>query len=326
MDMRQDQEPQLSVELLRRFAQTFINQHNLYPVQLADGSYITIKEPLRQSLIERHLRGQITLGTYALDRESRSRWLVLDADTPELWQRLLTLSPILSERGLPPYLEPSRRGGHLWLFFDPQPGALARHFGRGVLATLGIESIELYPKQDELKTGPGSLVRLPFGIHRLTNKRYFFITPDGAPLAPSVREQMALLHAPRRVKPELFAVFAERGRMQAEKRQAHFRTVSQSALHEVSPTLSVSERVKQRISVLDFVSQYVDLNAQGKGYCPFHDDARMSFGVHQQENFWHCFAGCGGGSIIDFWMKWRQLHGQDDSFTETVSDLARMLL
>ena len=114
--------------------------------------------------------------------------------------------------------------------------------------------------------------------------------------------------------------------MQAEKRQAHFRTVSQSALHEVSPTLSVSERVKQRISVLDFVSQYVDLNAQGKGYCPFHDDARMSFGVHQQENFWHCFAGCGGGSIIDFWMKWRQLHGQDDSFTETVSDLARMLL
>src|SRR5690606_1774392 len=91
------------------------------------------------------------------------------------------------------------------------------------LATLGIESIELYPKQDELKTGPGSLVRLPFGIHRLTNKRYFFITPDGAPLAPSVREQMALLHAPRRVKPELFAVFAERGRMQAEKRQAHFR-------------------------------------------------------------------------------------------------------
>ena len=38
--------------------------------------------------------------------------------------------------------------------------------------------------------------------------------------------------------------------------------------------------------------------------CPFHDDGHPSFSVNIEENYWHCFAGCGGGSIIDFYMKW----------------------
>ena len=89
---------------------------------------------------------------------------------------------------------------------------------------------------------------------------------------------------------------------------------------------TVSDRVKARITVKAFISQFVDLNAQNRGYCPFHDDSRMSFGVNEAKNFWHCFAGCGGGSIIDFWQRWRELHGQDDSFAATVKDLATILL
>ncbi|MCA9911663.1 MAG: hypothetical protein KC519_23570 [Anaerolineae bacterium] len=87
-----------------------------------------------------------------------------------------------------------------------------------------------------------------------------------------------------------------------------------------------SERIKNRISVHDFVSQYVELDRNGKGLCPFHDDHVYSFGVNVQGNYWHCFAGCGGGSVIDFWMRWRKLNGQDDSFTATITDLAKMLL
>jgi DNA primase len=69
----------------------------------------------------------------------------------------------------------------------------------------------------------------------------------------------------------------------------------------------------------------VQLDARNTGFCPFHDDQVRSFGVNDSGNFWHCFAGCGGGSVIDFWMKWRTKHGQDGSFTETVRDLRIML-
>lgn len=323
--MRSEREPQLAHEITRRFALTFVNQRHVHPVQLSDGSYVTIKSPLRPSHIERHLRGDITLGAYALDAHSRASWLVLDADTSELHERLLDAYRLLHGVSIPAYLELSRRGSHLWLFFDKQPGRVARQVGRGLIARFNLKGIELYPKQDTLKTGPGSLVRLPFGIHQLTGKRYHFVKPDGSPLAPSIREQLALLGQPGHVPPEALAALAEEGQRQDAVRRA----VTETRPFDVAPLPlqgTVSERIKRRISVKSFVGQYVDLNAQNRGYCPFHDDSRMSFGVNEQENFWHCFAGCGGGSVIDFWSRWRNLYGQDGSFTATVKDLASMLL
>ena len=71
----------------------------------------------------------------------------------------------------------------------------------------------------------------------------------------------------------------------------------------------------------DFVSQYVELSHAGRGLCPFHDDQNASFSVNAERNYWHCFAGCGGGSIIDFWMKW-----QGCDFAEAVHELAELLL
>jgi len=71
----------------------------------------------------------------------------------------------LREDGVTAYLEPSRRGGHLWLFFSPTPGATVRQFGQNLVGRYDLAGIELFPKQAELKTGPGSLVRLPLGRH-----------------------------------------------------------------------------------------------------------------------------------------------------------------
>ena len=54
--------------------------------------------------------------------------------------------------------------------------------------------------------------------------------------------------------------------------------------------------------VLEFGGRYVDLKPTKNGAigrCPFHDDHRPSFGVNAEGNYWHCFAGCGGGSVID---------------------------
>ncbi len=63
------------------------------------------------------------------------------------------------------------------------------------------------------------------------------------------------------------------------------------------------------------------LSPAGRGRCPFHDDQVASFGVNDAENFWHCFACNRGGSIIDFWMEWREC-----DFKTALKELAGMLL
>jgi hypothetical protein len=66
-------------------------------------------------------------------------------------------------------------------------------------------------------------------------------------------------------------------------------------------------RIKASVTVLEFVSQHVDLKptaSRAIGLCPFHQDHRPSFGVNAEGNYWNCWGGCGGGSVVDFWMKW----------------------
>ena len=140
----------------------------------------------------------MTLGVYALDPESNARWVCFDADTDEQFRSLLHAGETLSTMGQASYLERSRRGGHLWLFFTPLPGYSARRFAKQLATELSIpDTIELYPKQDFLsEEGYGSLVRLPLGIHRRTGQRYHFINLDETPLAPTIRDQIRLLAIP----------------------------------------------------------------------------------------------------------------------------------
>ena len=89
------------------------------------------------------------------------------------------------------------------------------------------------------------------------------------------------------------------------------------------PEEKISE-IRNAADIVEIISEAVVLKKTGRnfvGLCPFHDDHHPSFGVNDAENYWHCFAGCGGGSVIDFWMKW-----QDCDFTTAVRELAQMLL
>lgn len=314
--------PELDRTILRRYAKTFIPRQDCYPIQTEDGRYLTIKRRFQLDYLQAHLKGIMTLGAYALDERDQARWLCLDADTPEQWAELLKMTRDLEQDGITAYLEPSRRGGHLWLFFSPLPGATARKFGQRLAGRYDLQGIELFPKQAELKTGPGSLVRLPLGRHRLTGQRYHFITPEGDPIAPSVREQVRILSVPQIVPPAYIRhVSLERS------------PVDHSPVKPLFPEprpqpagATLSERLKNAISVYDFVRRYVELDQNATGYCPFHADEHKSFGVNREQNFWHCWAGCGGGSIIDFWMRWREKQGLDASFTATIKSLADMLL
>lgn len=285
-------------------ARRFIQRWDCYPQQTGDGtSYFTVHESLNVDILFAHLRGEVTLGTYLLNEKSRGRFLVLDADDAQQWQQLIDLAERLAEQNTPTYLEKSRRGGHLWFFFDHWlPGEQIRPFAKGVLAANEIQGIEIYPKQDSLGKGPGSLVRLPFGLHRKSQKRYGFIYPDGTPLAATVGEQLRMLSSPYTVPKTVLTKFVTYWEVQEEKRRKTAVTLPLNTHHEVKGDAPLSERIKAAVSIQEFIGQFVELSSSGQGLCPFHDDHHPSFSVNEEENYWYCFACDKGGSIIDFWM------------------------
>lgn len=81
------------------------------------------------------------------------------------------------------------------------------------------------------------------------------------------------------------------------------------------------EEVKQRVDIVEIISEYVVLKKRGKdliGLCPFHDEKSPSFSVNPGKQFYYCF-GCGaGGNSIKFLMELGK-----QSFGEVVLELAR---
>ncbi len=77
--------------------------------------------------------------------------------------------------------------------------------------------------------------------------------------------------------------------------------------------------------VYTFVSQYVELDAPGRGSCPFHPaDRHPSFAVNREEGYWVCFHETNpetghylGGDAIEFYRRLKDL-----SFKEAVRELA----
>ena len=84
---------------------------------------------------------------------------------------------------------------------------------------------------------------------------------------------------------------------------------------------NISEKIKQRLDIVDLVRQYVPhLKKAGKTWkacCPFHKEKTPSFTVSSEKGFYYCFGCQEGGDIFDFLMKVENL-----SFNEAVQKLA----
>ncbi|HEY9696444.1 MAG TPA: DNA primase [Trichocoleus sp.] len=81
------------------------------------------------------------------------------------------------------------------------------------------------------------------------------------------------------------------------------------------------EEVKQRVDIVDVISEHVVLRKRGKdftGLCPFHDDKSPSFSVSPGKQFYYCFSCGAGGNAIKFLMELGKR-----PFADVVLDLAK---
>ena len=79
--------------------------------------------------------------------------------------------------------------------------------------------------------------------------------------------------------------------------------------------MSVIDEVKERLDIIDVISNYVPLKKAGrnyKGLCPFHAEKTPSFVVFPDTQSWHCFGACGtGGDVFAFIMRQENMDFSD---------------
>jgi hypothetical protein len=207
--------PEMAIEYARRFVNRrayTLQSDTPHPVSGRHYYYRPRRQGKAMELtprdIQRHLAGEITLGIYAINPQTqRVKWMAIDADYRKALEDLLKLQFELGRAGIQAGLEQSRRGGHLWIFFEkPVLAKHARVYIQHLARQLSVEvkgsgsgdGIELFPKQDAVDEGQfGNAIRGPLGVHRAADRRYWFY---GAPY--ELEAQMAYLRDLRRVTEE----------------------------------------------------------------------------------------------------------------------------
>ncbi len=154
------------------------NGHRLKPSEIFKRFGVDRFEPLNERVIEQHLRGIQTVGTYAIGRDDSCIFLAADFDG-EGWEVDASgFCDVAAELGVHSLIERSRsgKGAHVWVFMaEPVPAVLARTLGAIVLQRVAGRNPGLrldtydrfFPNQDSLpKGGFGNLIALPLQKQR----------------------------------------------------------------------------------------------------------------------------------------------------------------
>src|SRR5437588_1295909 len=163
----------LTDRYLRVLAARCIGRRNDYALQQGNGRYLRVGSAVTLDALRGHVAGLYTMGSYVIDEQDCCRFAVFDADSLDGLVQLLAVQRRLAADGVASALEGSRRGGHLWVFFAAAvlPGLVRRW-----LLPYCPAGVEFYPKREWATwEEPGSLVRVPFGVQRLSGRRYPFL-------------------------------------------------------------------------------------------------------------------------------------------------------
>ncbi|HEY0754254.1 MAG TPA: hypothetical protein VGD98_09850 [Ktedonobacteraceae bacterium] len=299
---------------LQTYWNLFIGRSNDFAQQHQDGGYFRVGRALSMTDLAQHLDGRQTLGSYLINERGRCRCAVFDADNPNGLQVLRQVQTTLTHQAIPAYLERSRRGGHLWVFFaEPVPASQVRAW----LLPSCPSGVEFYPKQVE-GAGYGSLIRLPLGVHLRSGKRYPFVEwHERGPVAVarSVQETLAWLTSIQRVHVPTLPEARARAPRTQETSFSNFRQTSISTLPQTIRSWCATQNPYQ------VITRYVDLNSQGVGACPFRwhhaggQDAHASFKVYTPGTpggyCWYCYTWQRGGSVFDFLRYWHAIEPRE---------------
>jgi hypothetical protein len=300
----------ISRSQLDPFISCCVGRSDDYAFQLRDGRYLRADTPLTYDELFAHLQGRYTLGTYVITERNLCRFAVFDSDAPTGLFDLAGLQMNLAVSGIPSYLELSRRGAHLWVFFfEPLSPVLVRAW----LLPYAPAGVEFYPKQDQASwEHPGCLIRLPLGVHLRSGERYPFVTlVDGQPLSlfSSVIDALGWFETIERANvPSLLTILPQRdGGHPQTQHNISFKKPQQTTT--VGGTRTIRDWCASQ-DPLAVIGRYVSLDGNGVGCCPFgwhHDD-----GVDTHPSFvayrptvpdiccWYCDVWQSGGSLFDF--------------------------
>ena len=184
----------------KTYFQLFVNRkayavQSIRPNQKGRHYYTKADIPLTLDVVRHHLEGTITIALYAIKPTDQTcKWCAVDADYPNAIVDLVRMRDSMAKDGVVAALENSRRGGHLWIFFEtPQLARDSRLYlidramqlgipiqgvcsGAGALASRKGEGVEIFPKQSEVRPGEyGNAMRGPLGIHQAAKARFSFI-------------------------------------------------------------------------------------------------------------------------------------------------------
>ena len=203
--MKMSMERADTVSSLHKF---FVGRDDCYCVQLKHG-YVKVDAPLTDDVLQQHVRGKLTVGSYQLTMDNHVKWLCFDLDPEKLVDPKQTARKILNvcfeekeeadgkkrPRVWPSavLLEASRfpdPSYHVWILFSPPVHAkIARWLGLRCLELAGLspKEVEVFPKQTELSKDKayGNFVKLPLGLHQVERKWSRLLDPETFEPLPS---------------------------------------------------------------------------------------------------------------------------------------------
>jgi CHC2 zinc finger len=283
--------------VIATYRELFVQHSDAYGRQWPrERRYYKVDEPLTDQILRSHLKGEFTIGLYSIDPTGHTKWSVIDSD--EGAQPLQDIRQELKAADIPSYLELSRAGGHLWIFWSrpiPAPDTqILSRFSKGY---------ERFPSGQWVdQESGGLLLRAPLGVHQASGRRYPFVDEELRPVSPGVvRGQLAWLQANvERADSEKLPLLED----------APERPVQRIVYPDVKPSPIRAFNESHRIR--DVVEQYTRVNNRGVGRCPWpehhkHEDKHPSFQIFERSQKWWCYTAGIGGNAADWIMRHENL-------------------
>lgn len=165
----------------------FVHRASHYAVQDRNGKYWKVTENITLPTLLKHVRGEITIGTYQICPDTDTvKWIVYDIDdhdnVGDTDIDLYVLTKRLRERNVPfiDELSGSLGSHHLWVLLKvPVKTAMAFQWAHEMViddSGFMIVDCEVFPKQETVNPEKpyGNLVKLPLGLNRRCNRFSFF--------------------------------------------------------------------------------------------------------------------------------------------------------